>query len=159
MIVRSLILFVLLLLSIKSFSQLSLPKVSTTKTKAVEDLSNGITNESWYESKDDNGFITYEKLFKGTPVGVRHALSEYEELIKEYNCKNCIDKSLYSSLIMDGKGSIDFEMLSISLKNESSEILKFCQINDNVLTKIVLSSLATSNTTFMIMYLYTKKTK
>ena len=74
---------------------MSLPKIATTKEKAFSDLDKDITNENWFKYKDDERNLVYTKLFKGTPVGLNHAMSEYEEAAKSYIFKDCIDKSIF----------------------------------------------------------------
>lgn len=153
---KYLFIFLLMFLSIKSYSQLQLPKSVTTQKKAVSDLNSGITNENWFEFKDEKGFITFSKIFKGTPVGIRHALSEYERLMSDFNAKNCIDKSLYSSVVKDINGSIDFELLSMTIETESSEILKICDIKDKQITRIALHSNVLDGKVFLSMFVITK---
>lgn len=153
---KHLFIFLLMILSIKSYSQLQLPKSTTTQKKAIADFYSGVTNENWFEFKDEKGFITFSKIFKGTPVGIRHALSEYEELLSDYNANNCIEKSLYSSVVKDNNGTINYELLSMTIETESSEISKFCDIRDKQITRIALSSVISDKKVFLSMFIMTK---
>lgn len=137
------------------YSQFSLPKIGTTKEKAFLDLNNNITNEQWFSYKQDDGTISYSKLFKSTPVGIRHALNEYEDLAKAYNKNDCTDKSLYSNMVKDYKGEIDYDNLSLSIKMESSEIKKACLIKDDVIVSFQLSSAASKPNSFLTIIVIT----
>ncbi len=131
---------ILLFLSPKiTTGQLALPKATTTKEKAIKDLMVNITNEGWFFEKTNNG-ISYNAIFRNTPVGLKHAYSKFYELKKLYGSEKCIDESLMSALVKDADGSIDYEMLSITLKSESSEIRNYCSVNDNKILGFLLNS-------------------
>lgn len=138
--------------AINGYSQISLPKIGTTEKEALSDLFNNIANENWYSSKVD-GKVIYSKLFKNTPVGIRHALDEYEDLIKIYKPNNCNDKSLYSSLVKNSRDEIDYEMLSITIKTEASEIDKTCIMKNDINFGFRLNSLRSGKNSFLMIVL------
>jgi hypothetical protein len=144
-------------ITINCFSQLKLPEVGTTSTKAVSDLANGITNELWFTSKNNDGTITYQKYFKVTPVGIKHALTEFENLKKAYQPNTCKDESIYSSLALNEDKEIDYELLSITIKSESSEIYKICGIQNDVVRGISLKSLNSDSVNYLFLMLFTNK--
>jgi hypothetical protein len=139
-----------------SYSQTQLPKIGTTKEKAFSDLDNGITNENWFKYNDDEGNLVYAKLFKGTPIGINHAMAEYEEAAMSYIFKDCIDKSIFTTADKKRDGTLNYEFLASSLRQESSEISKYCTIKDNVATKILLVSSAANLTASLEIKIFTK---
>jgi hypothetical protein len=141
----------------KSYAQLSLPQVSTTKEKAFLDLDNNIANEDWFKVKNEDGSVSYSKLFKATPVGINHAMTEYNELVKEFKTKDCIDKSLFSSGDKDSFGTINYNFLAMNIKRESSEIKKTCFFNDNEIESIRLVSSFSQPNSFLTIILLAKK--
>jgi hypothetical protein len=152
---KYLLIFSLSLISFKSYTQFTLPKVGTTQEKAINDLVKNVTNENWFSYKQDDGTVCYSKLFKSTPVGIRHALNEYEDLVNMYNAKDCNDKSLYSSIVKNSSGEIDYDNLSHSIQMESSEIRKTCFVKDNAIVGFRLISGGSSRNAFLTIYLTT----
>ncbi len=142
--------------SFNSYSQLKLPTIGTTLEEAISDLGNNITNEKWFKYKDDEGTMVYTKLFKGTPVGISHSMTEFEEVVKEYSLKDCFDKSIFSNLDKKRDGTINYEFLASSLRSESAEISKYCTINDKVATKILLISSVTEFKASLAIKIFTK---
>lgn len=139
-----------------SYSQIKLPTVGTTLEEAISDLGNNITNEKWFKYNDDDGNMVYTKLFKGTPVGINHSLTEFQEIVKDYNLKDCFDKSIFSNIDKNRDGSINYEMLANSLKRESAEISKYCTINDIRATKILLVSTVSEFKASLAIKIFTK---
>lgn len=150
------ILIISIVFSFNSYSQLKLPTIGTTFEVAISDLTNDITNEKWFKYKDDDGNLVYTKLFKGTPVGITHAMTEFQELVKEYSLKDCIDKSIFSKVDKNRDGSIDYQSLSYSLLREAAEVSKYCTINDNVATKIFLESMVSLSKASLSIKIFTK---
>lgn len=121
--------FVAVLLYSTIFAQYPLPKVTTTQEKATIDMVNDVSNENWYKINKDGRDI-YGMIFRNTPVGVKHAFEKYYELRKDYKTDNCTDNSMISSIAVKEDKSYDYEMLSLTIKSESSEIKFNCTIDD-----------------------------
>lgn len=129
------------------------PKVTTTFEKAVKDFKNGINNNGWYMH---NGI--YVCLFRNTPVSISHAFDKYHELVQEYKPDTCEVKDIISSFSLKDDSSLDYESLLISVKNESSEIDRWCYLVKGPIESIYFKS--TGGTTAMwSIYLNPRKKK
>jgi len=122
---------------IQSFGQLPLPIVGTTEDKSLNDLIKGISNEKWFFTKGEE-FDYYIIYFKNTPVGLKHAFDKYYSLRSEYKTDDCTDNSVISTLALNSDKTYDYEMLSITIINESSEIVFRCKVKDNKIRSINL---------------------
>lgn len=124
-----------------TMAQYSLPKVTTTQSASLRDLSIGVPNENWFVRKID-GVNAYSIIFKNTPVGIKHAFDKYYELRVKYATDECKNESMISSLAIKNDKTYDYEMLSLTIKNESSEIKIHCSIDDPKLLGLHLNSSA-----------------
>lgn len=81
----------------------------------------GVKNNQWYKFKNDNNF--YIKYFNRTPIGIKNAIEEVKYILAEnkLNFNDAIDKSFFSAIVTD---IYDYEMLNISIADESSEVSK-----------------------------------
>lgn len=81
----------------------------------------------WYSNND----YTYSfKPFSQSAIGIKSALSEVRKILSDNNVNfdpPLVDESFLSSLVT---GVDDYEMLNISIKNESSEVDKSWQISE-----------------------------
>lgn len=143
--------------SITSYAQLKLPTVGTTDQKASSDLAKGITNEMWFTTNNNSGNVVFNKYFKSTPVGIKHAYTAFENLKSDYNASFCKDESTISNLAKKEDGSIDYEMLSITIKSESSEIDKFCALKDNLILGFSLKSIQSDDVNYLVLFIVTSK--
>lgn len=145
---RMIILVITLFLSQIINAQIRLPKAETFLGQAITDNDKDITNDKWSKTKCE-GFVCFIKIFKSTPIGLKHGLEEYENLKSEYQTRNCIDASTISSLVVNNDNTQDLEMLSITIRSESSEILKYCELSDRSLASIKLHSVNSRNKYFL----------
>src|SRR5688500_7207648 len=118
----SMLLIMSLIIATTCTAQNSLPKIETTYAKALGDLADGISNEKWF--LHSNG--SYCIIYKNTPVGIKHAFEKYDGLKIEYAMSDCDDKSMISTLALNDDKTYDYGMLSITITQESSEIVINC---------------------------------
>lgn len=95
-----------------------------------------IRNEGWF--KPDA--ITLDCIFRITPVGVKHAIDRYYELRSLFNTDDCQVDDILSTVAVKEDGTIDYEMLAITLQQESSELNRKCRVEDKKVQYISLLS-------------------
>jgi hypothetical protein len=133
------ILFTLLLaLLIGSAVEAQVPPATTTKQKAVSDMVDGIRNEEWFEASPTQRSC----IFRCTAVGLKHAVDKYKEMRNLFDANECENEDIISSLARKTDGEIDYEMLAISLKQESSELNRNCRSNSTKVKGVLLHTTA-----------------
>lgn len=123
-----------------------LPVTTTTNQKALADIVDGVSNEGWFYDSKMNQYIS---LYRNTAIGIRHALNVYEEYKNKYNGVEK-DNSSFSSLVLNADG-IDYEMLALTIKSESSEIIKSAYVKGSKIASVSVRS--TSRLTVIIITL------
>lgn len=96
----------------------------------------GIRNENWFKVNA----TTLDCIFRITPVGVKHAIDRYYELRSLFNTDDCQVDDILSSAAVKSDGTIDYELLAITLKQESSELNRKCRVEDKRVQFISLLS-------------------
>lgn len=133
---RPLLLFVLIMGAYFSTSA-QLPELTTTSKKAVSDFDNGITNDRWFVSDDKK---SYSCIFRVTAVGLKHAIDRYESVLATLGEERCKNDDIISRLAKNSDGTLDYEMLAITIKEESSELSRICLVSNNKASSVVLNS-------------------
>lgn len=149
-----LILFLFLLWS-TTYAQLKLPELSTTEVQAAKDLEEGNTNEEWFSSKDKSGNLMYKRIFKNTPVGIKHGFDALAQLKSDFNTTSCKDESLYSLGSIRRDSTVNFDILSSAIRMESAEINKSCAIKDNQIIGFNLKSIVQNRISYLELVMFT----
>lgn len=116
---------ILLLLFVSSFSysqDFGIYKVENYKIFPKENAK----NNQWYSFEEGKTF--YIKYYNITPIGIKNAVSDINEILRVNSLKfdSAFDSSFLSSIVKD---IYDYEMLNITIGNESSEVKKSWYIN------------------------------
>lgn len=85
----------------------------------------GLVKNQWYKSSGGS-FIQY---FNQTPIGIKNAISEIKSILLSNKIKieePSLDSTYLSSIVKD---FYDYEMLNISISNESSEVYQSWDID------------------------------
>lgn len=149
------LIFVSILIYCTGFAQRPLPKVGTTQEKATTDMVSGVSNENWYKVSS-GGNTAFGMIFRNTPVGVKHAFEKYYELRKQYETDECTDNSMISSIATKEDKSYDYEMLSLTITSESSEIKFDCKIDDTNIRRLRFVSSGGKGAFLMILLIVNK---
>lgn len=144
-----------MIVSVGSYGQLKLPEIGTTEVQATNDLVEGNTNEEWFSSKDKAGNIVYKRIFKNTPVGIKHSFDALEQLKLEFNTTSCKDESLYALGTIRRDSTVNFDFLSSAIRTESAEINKSCNIKDNQINGFKLKSIVQSGVSYLELVIFT----
>jgi len=144
-------------ISVSSYGQLKLPEIGTTETQAQLDLSKGLSNEDWFTVKDKAGKVTYQRYFKNTAVGIKHAFEAFDVLKSEWNAVSCKDGSMYPVGTINRDNTIYYEMLSLKIKAESAEINKTCSVKDDQVFGFNLQSIVVNDFSYLVIIVITNK--
>ena len=125
------IVFALLLCASFGYAQdFGIYKVEDSKVEPIK----GVLKNQWYSFKSGGGFF---KTYTNTPIGIKKAISDIRFILGENKIKfdSCLDSSFFSSVVKDID---DYEMLNITINNESSEVKKTWDINRKQFLMLVL---------------------
>jgi hypothetical protein len=151
------ILIILVPLWLSSYSQIKLPEIGTTETQATTDLVEGNINEEWFSSKDKSGNIVYKRIFKNTPVGISHSFVAFEQVKSDFKEVACKDESLYSISFNSRNNTVNYDLLSMKIKDESAEVNKHCTVKDDQVISINLKSVVANRISYVVLVLSTNK--
>ncbi len=79
-------------------------------------------------------------MFKLTAVGIRHAEVRYKETLARFTTIKCVNNDIISDGAKDAEGTIDYEMLAIKIRGESSEVSRSCTVTNDKVKSVEIRS-------------------